>query len=447
MVTNNDKIRLLREYFFSRTDIVAARQSWRDRRTGELVQLPRPVKGMEQLDNLIGHHVIGPAGGKAPPLNYVNRKTSAQVADGRGFDRLGSYAVAPDNSTLWLCIDFDGPCPGHAKAATLADPEASVLACYQRCGEHGIAAHLEKSGGGHGWHLWVFFEEPVPAVDARLLGYFIAPANQLLATGEIADIRHSRGIECFPKQNKVSDKKIGVGNLVWLPFWFDAKDGGNRFYLVGDDGELAPHDPQGFERFPVADLAAIIDQVPDDLRNVVLKKRPKKQEGNSGPRTPSSSPAAYSATDSDLVIAALESISPDCSYDDWVRIGMALHEWEPSAGLFIWDSWSARGDKYVAGEPEDKWESFTSGGGVTLGTLFEMAKRAGWEPPGHDHPPLPTDEEIAEFMDIDPAELIDRAKTDKQSEVLDCLIKAECPLSPADIAAQTAKSEIGRAHV
>ncbi|HPQ72222.1 MAG TPA: hypothetical protein PKW95_24080, partial [bacterium] len=83
---------------------------------------------------------------------------------------------------------------------------------------------------------------------------------------------------------------------------------------------------------------------------------------------------------------------------------------------------------------EDKWNSFSTGGGITLGTLFDMAKKAGWEPPSHDHRPLPSDEEIAEFMDIDPAELIERVKSEKQREILTCLLEADRPLSPKEVA-------------
>ena len=425
--------RLLREHFFSRTDIVAARQSWVDRKTKERVSQPRPVKGEESLDDLIAFHVIGPSGGKAPPLNYINRKTAGQVADARGFDRLGSYAVAPDNTTAWLCIDFDGPGAGHAKATTLADPQAAMIACFEKCSGLGVPAHIEKSGSGSGWHLWVFFEKPIPAVDARLLAHFIAPTDQVLMTGEPADIRTGRGIECFPKQNTVSDKKIGAGNMVWLPFWYGAKDGGNRFYVVEGDGDLIPHEPTVFERFPVADIAPILDQIPDDLRNVVLKKKPKQPGRKSRSHKRSvASPGDHSPTSLDLIVAALDFITPDCPYDDWLRIGMSLHEWDPNEGLAIWDSWSARGEKYVAGELEEKWEGFTSGGGVTLGTLFDMAKKAGWDPPKQEQTPLPTDEEIAQFMDIDPAALLDQVKSKKRRDILECLLDAEHPLTPKD---------------
>jgi len=432
--------RLLREYFFSRIDIVAARQSWVDRKSGELISRPRPVRGEDALDDLIAFHVIGPSGGKAPPLNYINRRTSGQVADGRGFDRLGSYAVSTDDTAAWLCMDFDGPSAGHSKGTTLANPRATMMVCYNRCRQLDIPVHIEKSGSGVGWHLWVFFEEPVPAVDARLLGHFIAPTDQPLVTGEIADVRLHRGIECFPKQNKVSDKKIGAGNLVWLPFWYGAKDGGNRFYVVDGNGHLVPYEPTEFERLPLADLAQVIDQVPDSLRNVVLKKKPKRSASkNKSSKKPIVSYSDHPPTEADLVVAALDSISPDCSYDEWLRIGMALHEWDPNAGYPIWDSWSTRSEKYVDGETEEKWAGFTSGGGVTLGTLFDMAKKAGWEPPRHNRQPLPTDEEIAEFMDIDPAELIEQVKSKKQKEILNCLLNASQPLTPKKIAAQIGK--------
>jgi len=429
--------RLIRDYFLSRTDIVAARQSWIDRKTRERVTQPRPVTGENHLDALVAFHVSGPDPSKAPALNYINRKTGGLVADKRGFDRLGSYAVAPDNTTAWLCLDFDGP--GHP--LPLADPQATMLACVERCRTMGIPAHVEMSGGGTGWHIWVFFDVPVPAVDVRLLGHFIAPTGHVLASGEPADVRIGRGIECFPKQNTVSDKKIGAGNMVWLPFWYGAKDGGNQFYQVGRNGCPTPYAPASFERLPAARLWEVLAQVPDDVRRHVLKTR----GGLKAPSTPKNSPTAtpgnFAPTDADLIRSALDHISPDVSYDDWLRIGMALHHWDPQAGLAIWDAWSARGEKYVTGEPPLKWDGFTSGGGVTLGTLFDMAKKAGWTPPAHERTPLPTDEEIAAFMDVAPAALLDQVKPGKKRDVLECLVEAGKPLSPKEIAERLGRDQ------
>ena len=434
MLEKEKCVQLLLDNFLTRRDVVAARQQWRDRRSGEWISRPRPVMPGEFLENLVAFHVYGPNGRKAPPLNYVNNKTGALVADGRGFDRLGAYAVTPENTSGWLCLDFDGP--GHP--LPLADPQATMLACLDRCRALGVPGHIEMSGGGHGWHLWVFFENPVPASDARLLGHRVAPTDHVLVTGEPADIRTGRGIECFPKQNSVSDKKIGIGNLIWLPHWHGAKDGGNQFYQVTDGG-LAPYAPEGFERLATTRLQEILAQVPDDIRRFVLKTK----GGLKAPSAPKSSPPAtlgnYAPTDAQMIQAALDHISPDVSYDNWLRIGMALHHWDPQAGFAIWDAWSTRGEKYVDGEPSLKWDGFTSGGGVTLGTLFDMAKKAGWSPPEKQRAPLPSDEEIAAFMDVDPAELLDQVRSEKQRKILGCLLEANRPLTPKEVAAAIGK--------
>ena len=50
----------------------------------------------------------------------------------------------------------------------------------------------------------------------------------------------------------------------------------------------------------------------------------------------------------------LSYISPDCSYDEWLKIGMALKT--EGAPFHVWDDWSSRGSKYHAGEMQSKWE-------------------------------------------------------------------------------------------
>ena len=77
----------------------------------------------------------------------------------------------------------------------------------------------------------------------------------------------------------------------------------------------------------------------------------------------------------------LDAISPDCSYDEWLKVGMALkHE---GADVSIWDDWSRRGSKYKQGECQRKWKSFKSDG-VTGGTLYHIAASYGYSPPNDD---------------------------------------------------------------
>lgn len=73
----------------------------------------------------------------------------------------------------------------------------------------------------------------------------------------------------------------------------------------------------------------------------------------------------------------------DSDYPGWLQIGMALHhEARGSAdGLAVFDKWSRGGVKYDARAVRDKWESFNrKPNGVGIGSLFDIAKRYGWEP-------------------------------------------------------------------
>lgn len=84
--------------------------------------------------------------------------------------------------------------------------------------------------------------------------------------------------------------------------------------------------------------------------------------------------------DRDRVLDALRFIPATCSRDQWLHVGMALHD----AGLSYedFDQWSAGGgDKYQG--PEDTlkaWQSFRSGGGRTVATVFALAKEHGYKP-------------------------------------------------------------------
>ena len=73
----------------------------------------------------------------------------------------------------------------------------------------------------------------------------------------------------------------------------------------------------------------------------------------------------------------LKYIPADCSYDEWLKVGMALkHE---GADWTVWDDWSRTGSKYKRGECERKWNSFRRSE-VTGGTLFHIATSYGYNP-------------------------------------------------------------------
>lgn len=76
----------------------------------------------------------------------------------------------------------------------------------------------------------------------------------------------------------------------------------------------------------------------------------------------------------------IEYIDPaQCSYEEWLNVGLALHQ--EGYPMFIWEEWSADdGERFHEGECAAKWESFGryTGKLVTGATITQMAKENGW---------------------------------------------------------------------
>jgi hypothetical protein len=83
----------------------------------------------------------------------------------------------------------------------------------------------------------------------------------------------------------------------------------------------------------------------------------------------------------DEMRAALDSISPDVSREEWVHLGMALHSADPVVGLQVWQEWSSLGTKYKGDQDiQNCWRSFKDGD-IKTGTLFHIALQYGWKRP------------------------------------------------------------------
>lgn len=90
---------------------------------------------------------------------------------------------------------------------------------------------------------------------------------------------------------------------------------------------------------------------------------------------------------------ALDAVPADCTRDEWVSIGMALH-WagtqtdQLDQALALWNEWSATAQTKYPGEREilTQWISFKpdKATAVKLGTLFHIAKSHGWQRPMPD---------------------------------------------------------------
>ena len=89
-------------------------------------------------------------------------------------------------------------------------------------------------------------------------------------------------------------------------------------------------------------------------------------------------------TELDNIATALETISAD-DRDDWVMCAMAVKSALGDDGFEVWDNWSRRSDKYNAGAARSVWKSVKPSGGVTIASLYWLARQYGWKP--GDAPP------------------------------------------------------------
>ena len=353
-----EALRVFRERFLNRTDYVAVLAPW---------EKPCPVEANGTLDDLLLGHLFGRDVPEAK-VRYENRRGSGAM---KGHFRIGSYCPGPDDTTRWLCLDFDGA--GHAGA--LADPLAAAKRTLDLFRSAGLAAYLERSGGGKGWHLWCFFEPAIPAAKAQRLGHLLAPKDALLTTGQVADPRSGRGIEVFPKQDKVRRTgKKGFGNLVWLPWWQGAAEGSNVFYRAADAGELETFVPSEFVTVSEND----VDHV---LR---AREAPPASNGTNGvpPRRAASSPAptngAGDAAWTEWRRKALAALPVEAVYRTWLTGRSAGPGW-----LECRDPASATGDQNPSASVADgsgdaergAFHSFISG--RTLSVFDFMVEHCG----------------------------------------------------------------------
>ena len=146
-------------------------------------------------------------------------------------DVVGLYAIMPDNNCSFLCTDFDDKNCKHGY-------KDDVLAFVGVCRDWQIPYAIERSRSGNGAHVWIFFEEPLPAFKARRLG------NAILTEAMNHDGRMSLNSydRFFPNQDRLPEG--GFGNLVALPLQGQARKNLNSVFV--DDDFLAYKDQWTF---------------------------------------------------------------------------------------------------------------------------------------------------------------------------------------------------------
>ena len=157
------------------------------------------------------------------------------------------------------------------------------------------------------------------------------------------------------------------------------KTGGRYFILTGN---IVPGSPNIIIKEEPADRL-----IEDILRQIDAQKETKTTSSNnalSSDTKTSTQPSSLDTKQPTEIERAAEMLSfidpAQCSYDEWISIGMILKN--IGASLELWDTWSSfdteRYNKKRGQSCQDKWFDFNDDGTLTIATLHDMAKDGGY---------------------------------------------------------------------
>jgi len=246
-----------------------------------------------------------------------------------------------ENTTRLALLDLDS----HKGETSWNDMLEIAQKIFEAFLLHEICFDGFRSSGGAGIHLIAIWQDPQDAYSVReLFKEVLAGIGYKNGTSGVAN----KEVEIFPKQDLV------------------AKGGcGNQFIL--------PYSPKG---------VPIIEPEWKISASVELRAKPLPK--------PKRYPIYNGKIDEEEAVKALQFIDPDVSYSVWVEIGMALQERFSNSGFDMWDAWSSHGTKYNSKEMWNKWQSFRNDGGITIATMYDHAKLAGWKPEPIEYPEVDT---------------------------------------------------------
>ena len=193
----DEKVALVRTLFGARSDVFAIR--WENASTSKS-GWPPAVRGgwaakrtkkeyLPLTDEVLGRHL-------------------------RGEVTIGIYPLLAGDTCTLLACDFD-------KGAWALDALAYLDACHSA----DVPAALERSRSGNGAHVWVFFDDAVPATIARSLGTSLL--RQAMAARAELDL--SSYDRFFPSQDFMP--KGSFGNLIALPLQGECLQRGTTAFL------------------------------------------------------------------------------------------------------------------------------------------------------------------------------------------------------------------------
>ena len=239
VLSPDDKVRLFRSRFAGREDVYAVR--WESTTQGRSGYAPARVPPWQSVAEMGEGRFVDHEGRHHLPLtdDVVRRHLLGEHV-------IGLYPLDRHSHCRFVVADFDDGTwadDAQAFAATCADADVPVL--------------MEISRSGQGAHAWLFFDAPVPAIEARRLVAVLlertCSERRLLALSSYDRL--------IPGQDALPPG--GFGSLVALPLQREARLRGASVFV---DAMLEPFDDPwaalaGVTRVPAGGVPALVEQL------------------------------------------------------------------------------------------------------------------------------------------------------------------------------------------
>jgi hypothetical protein len=177
----------------------------------------------------------------------------------QGVETIGIYPLLEDNTSFFIAADFDE-----------SNWKESILKLYTVCSRLKIPSSIERSRSGQGGHLWIFFEENLPAEKTRKMMFDLLREASIISPFD----KEPSFDRLFPNQDFHSGK--GMGNLIALPLNGKALVNFNSAFLNPED--MLPYNNQieaikSFRKLTSNDFKSIYEKIFNEKVEDFFKSR------------------------------------------------------------------------------------------------------------------------------------------------------------------------------
>jgi len=206
---SNDQVESFKSLFRSRNDIYAIRHE----KEGRSIYMPAYKVDWGDYE---AHKAAGGTFKDYKKKELIPFGDEAIISHLSGKETVGIYPLLEDNTSFFIAADFD--------EANWMETVKRLHAC---CISYKIPSYIECSRSGNGAHVWIFFEENLPAEQTRKLMFELLQEAGIISRFE----KEPSFDRLFPNQDAHSVSGKAFGNLIALPLNGTSLQKGNSAFL------------------------------------------------------------------------------------------------------------------------------------------------------------------------------------------------------------------------